>query len=598
MAVNFTVQLVDKASSPAALVTRNLTSLADRMRALEGNAKSLEKQMSKASALGDHAKVAKLAQQHTKLVGALDKSALSQGQFAKQLDTAIMGLHPATIAIAAYIGVLGGLAGILYEGAKLSLAASAFKRETIAAFTFLTGSARVGRETLEIIRSIEGSVPELEATLAERAKGLLTAGLDPSRLKSQLLTLSNVAAVAGEEGMAKLQSLQEKVLTTGQFKFAGKALKGTGVTEAELAAQLGLPGPRALDAALKAGTISVNRGLDAIATVINRKFGGAATEKVKTLTGLSNKLHDNIFKIFEDVKTGPFIDGLLGIVNLLDQSSNSGKLFKWVVESVFNKGFAESGGILLGVKHGIQHVAIAGLELYIKMKPALASFSKLWEQAKKSENLKLALKGIGGVILVLAAGVALAAGAMIALTAGTVAAVAAVALGIGFIIAKVVKTVALLPKILVELKDTVKAKAAAFVDGIIEGIQGGVGRLKGAIKSLANVLPKTLADKLEIKSPSKLAERQGAQYPAGLAQGMDKGRARVATSAAMVASTAASGAPAAGAGVRGGKSLVVHIDKVIVELKGEVGDITTLTATGLARVLEMLALKEGLGNPG
>jgi hypothetical protein len=592
--IDFGVQLVDKASAPAEKVARALTTAADRMKALESSAKSLEKQMAKASALGDHAKVAKLAGQHSKLVGALDRSAAGQGQFAKSLDTAIMGVHPATLAIGAYVLALGGLTTILYEGAKLAIAASAFKRETIAAFTFLTGSAKVGVETLNIIRSIEGSVPELESTLAERAKGLLTAGLDPSKLKAQLLTLSNVAAVAGEEGMTKLQNLQEKILTQGQFKFAGKALKGTGVTESDLAKQLGLPGPRALDAALKAGTISVDKGLDAMSSVINRKFGGAAEEKVKTLSGLSNKLHDNIFKIFEDVKTGPFIDGLLSIVNLFDQSSSSGKFFKWIVEGIFNKGFKESGGILLGVKHGIQQVIIKGLELYIAMKPTIATFKKLWDQAKKSEDLKLALMGVAAVAIVVGGAIGIAAGTLLVLSAATVAVVAAVGLGVGWVISKVFKFILTVPKRLGEAKEAIKAKITDWIHGIIEGILAGVKGVKAAVNVLAAAMPKALGDKLEIKSPSRVGFKQGLMFPAGVAEGMKAGSNQVTAAAATVASAASSGG---GDRASSSSSLTIQVMPGAVVIHGGQGESTmTLTETALAMMLEKIALSEGLGS--
>jgi hypothetical protein len=366
--IEFVVGLADKVSGPAQKAARNITSLADRMKSLESSAKSLEKQMTKAHALGDSEKVGKLSVQHSKLVDALDKSSVGTSSFSKSLSGLSAELGPALLILGAYAAVIGGVVAALVAGAGIALSAVAFKNETIAAFTALTGSAKVGKETLGIIRELEKSVPETEAQLVERAKGLLAMGLDTKSLKGALRDISNVSAAFGDAGANSITKVMERSLSTGKFKISAKQLLPAGISEKDLAAELGYT-PAAFEAMMKAGAIGADRGLSALHSVIQKKMGGLAADKVLSLPGLMNKFKDNISHLFEGVDVKPFLQGLKQIVDLFDTTKASGATMKWVVESIFNKGFKSSGGILLSVKHGIQDIIIGGLKLYIALRP-------------------------------------------------------------------------------------------------------------------------------------------------------------------------------------------------------------------------------------
>jgi len=613
--IQFSVGLVDKVSSPAAAIRASLISSAAKTKLLEGQMKSLGKEIDTLKAkqlayreagLGGVAAQAglEISKLRLKMKGLSDEmkeakgahAAASKGlsDLAGSATEMSFAMGPATTILKAYGAALAFVVGAFIAGGALAIAAASFKKETLASFTALTGSAKVGAEALATIRSLEASVPEAESTLAERAKGLLAQGLDPKALKASLLDISNVAAVLGEQGADKITGIIEKTLTSGKFKLMPKSLVGTGVTEAALAAELHLT-PAAFEKMMKLGLIGADKGLNALHAVIDKKMGGAAAEKVNTLGGLTNKLKDNLMHIFEDVKIQPFVDGLAGIVKLFDTSTSSGKTFKWIVESIFNKGFKEGGGILLGVKHLIQDIIIGGLRLYISMKPAIATFKGLWASAKKSEDLKNAVIGVAVVVGVLVGGVLLAAGVMMAFGIATVAVIAGVALGLGWVLSKIVKFGLFVAHHLGTWKQMAKDKVAGFINGLIDGITKGIGAVKKAVTKLAAILPKTLGEKLEIHSPSRVGERQGEQYPEGVAIGIEKGSGRVSSAAVGVADRAAGGGGASAGGGRGGGG-GIRIDKLEINNAGvgSAGDAIELTATAIEKVLEKIALKEGL----
>jgi hypothetical protein len=591
--IQFIVGLEDRVSGVAGRMSKSLTTAAERTTYLTSTVKSLEKQMLKANALGNTEKVQQLAQQHGMLSSALEKSGGGASSLTKGISGLSAELGPAIAIVAAYTAVLGGLAYAFYEGAKLTLASVAFKREAVGAFTALTGSAKVGKETLGIVRDLAKSLPDTEAALVSRAKGLLAQGLDVSKLKSTLQAASNIAAGAGEEFATKFTALQERITTTGKFKFKGLALKGTGINEKDLAAQLGLPSPAALDAALKAGTISIDRGLAAMNAAASKKFGGLAMEKISTTEGFSNKLHDSLGHLFEDIDTKPFFEGLRGILHLFDASTGTGKVLKTVINSIFGGAFARSGGILLSVKHGIQDIVIAGLKLYIALKPAISSIKSLWKSAKESKNLKLALIGVAGLVGAFAAAVLIAGGIMIGLGAIVAGVAALIVLGIGWVAAKIVMFGVFIGKNLGKWGHTAKDAAANFINGIIDGINKGIAAVKSAVNKLAGALPKALADKLEIHSPSRVMMRLGEQTGEGYAQGVEKKGGRASTAVTSLASSAQSGASGGERG--GGKSLSITVEKGAIVVQGGGGEtLLELTETGLARLLERLALKEGL----
>ena len=69
--VSFTLSLVDKITGPAKSVVGSFGSVAQQAKTLQTAMTSLEKQMTKASALGDTAKVEQLSQKYNQFGGAL-----------------------------------------------------------------------------------------------------------------------------------------------------------------------------------------------------------------------------------------------------------------------------------------------------------------------------------------------------------------------------------------------------------------------------------------------------------------------------------------------------------------------------------------------
>ena len=78
-----------------------------------------------------------------------------------------------------------------------------------------------------------------------------------------------------------------------------------------------------------------------------------------------------------------------------------------------------------------------------------------------------------------------------------------------------------------EVDGVVTALGGQIVDGLIQGLRDGWGRLTGELTALAASLPAPVRDALGIRSPSRVFAELGRQLPAGMAVGIEGGTDRV-----------------------------------------------------------------------
>lgn len=509
---------------------------------------------------------------------------LKEGISGSSLELAAMGTA-AAVAVAG-IAIVGAS---LYEGAKASLEAREEVEKLTAQLGALSGGKQSGEEVLGVLRQIEKQVPQNEATVASWAKSLMAAGqTDMGKLSTEIKAIASSEALVeggGEKVRAMFAKLHEAGMKGTKLRFSAAMLAGTGVTEQELMAKLGMT-PKQLDLAKKQGTLSGDRIADAMAAVLATKGGPVLAQQMDTIPAMMNKAKDSISRLFEDVDISPFTDGLKSLMGLFDQNTASGKTLKLLATTIFSGLFSIVGKVFPYIRQGFLQLAILALKGYIAVQPLVTKFKEFWATHTMGDKLVTLLKGIGIVVGVVAVAMA-AAGAVAFLFANwlTIVGVAA-GLALAYVVGFVVDSRAAIMGWV-----TGAATAASdFVMGLVNGIKNGAGFVIDAVKHLGSSMLGGIKSMLGISSPSVEMMKIGGHMTAGLEAGVDKG-APSAQGALQSATTppAVAAAPAAAGGSR---SVVNHF-QIDVHGGGTAEDNAKAFRVAIADFFEEMGLMQG-----
>ena len=140
--------------------------------------------------------------------------------------------------------------------------------------------------------------------------------------------------------------------------------------------------------------------------------------------------------------------------------------------------------------------------------------------------------------------------------------------------------------------DDPAAAALKVVDGFVDGLASGIGKIVGAFTDLAKAGMQAFTGLWEIKSPSKVMAKYGKEIAAGLDMGIEVGKPD--TEAAMK-NLVSPAAPAGGAG-RAGGTVTIGTLNVTVGAGGAPGmakDVAAAIKRELETVLETVAVQMG-----
>jgi hypothetical protein len=293
------------------------------------------------------------------------------------------------------------------------------------------------------------------------------------------------------------------------------------------------------------------------------------------------KFRENLRMLFSGLRIEGFLRAVKSIADLFSQSTASGRALKQIIENLFapiQKAVDVVGPI---VKRFFQGMIIGAQEVIIAVKRVQLWFLKTFGQPKFFENINLAETALKmGKIAAygMAAGLTVLGGALAIV----------VAEGVRFF-----KTIEGIYDGIVRLKDVItdidwKGVAGAVIDGLVEGLEGGVGRILGATAKLGIAAARGIKGALDIRSPSKVFEGLGGNVSEGMARGIDAGAPRVGAATEAMAGEATDGA--AGGALSGGGT-TVSIGDIVIQA-GDTGDPRELAT----RVREEIAdLFEGIG---
>lgn len=541
--------------------------------------------------LGITDKISAPAQKMGGAISDLTKKFTGIGGITDALDVALPGLGEALTAIGGVaLGVGAAVAGLLAAGAAFALSAQNFKDDALNSLTAVTGTAEAAAKTYDQLQRISDSVSLSQAKVNEIGTQLLLNGVKQgAQLEATVRSVADLTAVAGDAAASKLTSIINKAAQTGKFTIDPKKLIGTGVNVgdlyAEIAARTG-KGVKQVEAEIKKGTIAADVGIDALNAVVNKKLGGAAAKQLLDLDVQFSKFKDNLRRLFENVNVEGFLSAMHEVLAIFDGTSESGKALKWLLTTVFDAVFKAASKVLPYVRYGLLQLVIGALKVYIALKPAIAAIKKMFDGADGGDVTK---KTIDFIVASLES-TAIMIGYVIAATIGWYNIVIKVGGALGEALSAVIswgKEVIATIEGLFSAGETI---ASDFIDGLVQGITGGVGRVVSSVKDLGSSAMGAIKGVLGIASPSKEMAKLGGHTAAGFAQGVSAGAgdAQGAMSDMVTPPSPAAGPGPFSSGKGGG---VYNIE---INLSGGASQKDAdLVAAALAQVLEQLGLEQG-----
>jgi hypothetical protein len=524
-------------------------------------------------------------------IGDLSKNLTGLGGITDALDAALPGLGEVLGTVGGVaLGIGAAVVGLLAAGAAFALSAQNFKDDALNSLTAVTGTAEAAAATYDQLQRISDTISLSQAKVNEIGTSLLLAGVKQGeQLEASVRAVADLQTVAGAQAASKLTAIISKAAQTGKFTIDPKKLVGTGVKVADLYAEIAQrtgKGVKQVEAQIKAGTLAADVGIDALNAVVNKKLGGAAAKQLLDLDVQFTKFKDNLRRLFENVNVQPFLEALHEVLAIFDGTSESGKALKYLITTVFDSLFKAAAKVLPYVRYALLALVIGALKVYIALKPAIAAIKKMFDGGGGGDATKKTIDFIVGQLEV----TAIVIGYVIAATIGWYNAVyktfAAIGDAVGAMIAWGKQVIAVISGLFAEGESI----ASNFIDGLIGGITGGVGRVVDAVKGLGSSAMGAIKGVLGIASPSKEMAKLGGHTAAGFAQGVNAGAGDAQGAMTdMVTPPAPSAAPGPYSSGKGGGTYNIEINLS----GGATQKDADMVASALAQVLEQLGLEQG-----
>lgn len=541
----------------------------------------LEKQMAKMQSadsinIKDHERLSKAIEASR---GKLEKlgDAYKQASNGAAVQQAEM-INSALLKIVATVGlVIAAFAALAAKVTSFALETANAHRSMLLMLGALSGSKAAGEANAQAIEKVASSTAASREAIEGFAKKLAIAGLEGKRFEDTLKTMAIASTLLGEEAAGHIESILEKSKALGHFDIQPKALKGLGISFADLARQVGMTEAQ-FKASMKAGKISVEQGMDAMNKAIQKRFGGDNEALMLDFNVQMLKLKENIAALFKDINIEPFLKALKDVLSVFDQSTASGKAMHLIVKGAFDAIFGAAAKVGPYVKEFLKGGVIMALTLYItfmKLRAALmAAFGG--DAADKAERMQQMLN----------LGKAAAFGLIVALAAlGLI--IAAVGSFIWDMLQPVIALIQLWDAAEKALGDAGAAmqqtlesftfpdlggEAGAMIDGLINGITSKIGDVVAAMSNLGNMAASALRNALGIHSPSRVMMEAGGYTAEGFAQGVEGSAGAAQQAMQRLGAPPAKSEAGKGGDAKGNPGTVTIIINATVEHAKEIAD--------------------------
>jgi hypothetical protein len=600
--LKFQLELVDKLTKPGKEMAAQMQKIKLQLQAAQQAVKQTEAALSKLQ----RAKVvdiasykqltSQLSQQKAAVSGlrnqVLDQAGAMQeaGSESEMLAGALGGVAAAAAVAAAAMGAaaVGGMA--------LSISAAEAKNDTLDALEAFVDTAGAANAVYDRVNNITSDIAMSQARGTELARDLSAAGVtNADALTDAIKSIGMVESVLGSGAGSKIQGIIEKATAGGKFQMNAKQLKGTGLQMSGVASALGIT-PKQLEAQMKAGKISAEKGITALTKAIDTKFGGVAAKQVLDFGAQIQHAKDNFTKLFEDVDTNGFLGALKDVLSVLDQNTSAGKALKFVVTSVFDGLFAAVAAVAPFVKAFFKGLVIIALQIYIAFKPLIKTIKDAFGGSNQSsvDSFAEALSQIGQIL----GGVITAAIPLLqAMFKYMMAVWQAVSFVAGIFWDWQVAVIGVVTDILGFLAN-IGAKfydiGASIVTGLVDGIKSMVSAPADALKNMASSALDSFRGVFGIHSPSKVMAQMGGHLMGGLEQGIDKNSASA--QGAMSEAVAPPQASASGSASSGGGGMQISFEPGSIVISGvqNAQQVAEMLPEMLADAMEKIMLEKGI----
>lgn len=498
---------------------------------------------------------------------------------------ALVGAAAAVIAITvAAVGLTAKFAMFVVQGANAARTTALF-REAAA------GGAKNGAALGTQIEALADKVSTSREELAGLANELARTGMRGETIVDTFNAVAQASDAMGSEAGNKIKGLVEAGRLSQRLFLNRESLVGTGVAFDEVAERLAGAmkiGVKDARAALAEGRVPLGLGAKVLRETIEKKFGELNARKMLDLGVQSQKFRESLLGLTKYVKLEPILKGVERFRKLFDESTVSGAALKKLV-TIFGDGVVSVFGKASPIaEQFFKGLIIGGLSFVVAILKLRKSFNETFGDTKLLGNVDML-------------GLSLKAGQYAAVSIAGV--LALVAVSVGAVAYSAYTGVAMLQKLWGMLKTFYGYLASIewssigsnIVDGIVRGVTNGAKKLKDAVVGLADTARNAFTSRTEIRSPSKVFERDGYQLPAGTAKGVESG-ARLVQRAVDDMAPSAPGLGSAGT-AKGGGGPVERILRIVLEIKGgaSAGDAfrAPTVRAELLEVLRELAASEG-----
>ncbi len=505
-----------------------------------------------------------ILKQLTGSTGGLGKSLAGMGTAGLVASVALGAI---VIAATAAAGAVAYLTTKLFE---FGVTASEAKGDVTRSLELLYGGEKAAEHTYKVLESLTGDIAISQGRVMELADTLIKAG----QVNGDAMVKSIAAIGKAEAARAGAGKVIEGVITRSQqarmFSISRSELMQVGLSYRDLAKEISKGTGMAVGDAelrLRTGGVALKAGLNALTGVIDAKMSDLANKKFMTVTVQANRVREAFSRLFEGVNAGPFARVLNMIATQLSESSVSGAALRSLLKSAFDSMSNAAEAALPFVQTLFEGAILLALKLYNATYPVEKALKKLFsgvDQSTFEDKILLAVNSLG--LLGDAMGEIMAyrplwyaLGVSIGLTALPFAVLAGAAFGVGYAFAFLIDKGSSAVGWLAELPGKAYAFAGDLINGIVNGITSGAGKVADAIKNMALGALKKFKEVFRISSPSKTMQLEAAFIPAGAAKGVNDNadepvRAVSKMANNMVAAGSAAGRGGSAGGGAGGSS--------------------------------------------
>ncbi|MBP9863390.1 MAG: hypothetical protein KBD62_35925 [Kofleriaceae bacterium] len=430
---------------------------------------------------------------------------------------------------------------------KANTVATQFDSVVAAARARLDEATAAATAAAGALGAAEGRYKELESAANKAAKEVekaAVAGKDTTALQAA----ASAAAAKMHEQASAVDELRTKSLAAAKaqdtLKGTLKALEGQQATAAAAVQKKAVPAVKDYSAALTAGAVAAGAMVvgAAAGVIALAKFGFGILSNAANMMRLTlaqQRMQLGMQRLFKGLQWDKFTRGLEDIMTLFDEGTSSANGMKKLIETVLQPlidGAVKAAPLVKemfkGLIYGALQVAIAVLKVRNAIWFALSPETRSQIKAVSDEILTLKNAFTVGetaakvlAVAAVALGVAFAVGMIpVILLAITIQRVIDIAEWLGDSIGDVVDAIGDAIDGLSDWVDSAATAASDMIDGLVNGIKKGIGKVVAAVKGLASsaIQAFTGKDGIDAHSPSKVFELRGHWSGEGYAQGVDK----------------------------------------------------------------------------